>query len=126
MTIASRTPEGYPSHCPICGAEANIEYSEPIGDATCPSCGHLLWRRSEIVDQLRNRISKALDVPIESVTLPMYLKDLGADSLDTVELAMDLEEEFDISLTASEAEKIETIADLLGIIEKKRRNREDA
>lgn len=41
--IASRTPEGQPNTCPVCGKYAEIEPSFPAGDAPCPHCGSLLW-----------------------------------------------------------------------------------
>src|SRR5437899_2111117 len=43
MTISSRTPEGSPNRCPVCGGEVRVEPSNPPGDAPCPQCGHLLW-----------------------------------------------------------------------------------
>jgi anti-anti-sigma factor len=43
MVISSRTPEGTPNHCPVCGSDLKIEPSHPSGDAPCPRCGHLLW-----------------------------------------------------------------------------------
>src|SRR5262245_63759521 len=43
MTISSRTPEGSPNRCPVCGADFRTEPSRPPGDAPCPQCGHLLW-----------------------------------------------------------------------------------
>lgn len=43
MEIASRTPEGVPNRCPVCGNEVKIEPSTPAGDAPCPHCGTLLW-----------------------------------------------------------------------------------
>ena len=43
MVISSRTPEGQPNHCPVCGTPLRIEPSDPAGDAPCPRCGHLLW-----------------------------------------------------------------------------------
>jgi anti-anti-sigma factor len=43
MVISSRTPEGRPNLCPVCGSAIEIEPSEPTGDAPCPICGHLLW-----------------------------------------------------------------------------------
>jgi hypothetical protein len=44
MTIASRTPEGEPARCPVCGHAAAVEPSEfPTRDAPCPACGCLLW-----------------------------------------------------------------------------------
>jgi anti-sigma B factor antagonist len=43
MVISSRTPEGQPNICPVCGSHVRIEHSDPAGDAPCPQCGHLLW-----------------------------------------------------------------------------------
>jgi anti-anti-sigma factor len=43
MVISSRTPEGTPNHCPLCGSDLKVEPSDPSGDAPCPRCGHLLW-----------------------------------------------------------------------------------
>ncbi|WP_442511271.1 STAS domain-containing protein [Novipirellula sp. SH528] len=43
MIISSRTPEGAPNRCPVCGAEIQVEPSRPPGDAPCPNCGQLLW-----------------------------------------------------------------------------------
>ena len=43
MTISSRTPEGEPNRCPVCGAVVAVEPSDPAGDAPCPRCGVLLW-----------------------------------------------------------------------------------
>lgn len=43
MIISSRTPEGRPNLCPVCGAAIEVEPSDPAGDAPCPHCGNLLW-----------------------------------------------------------------------------------
>ncbi len=43
MVIASRTPEGTPNRCPVCGNDLKVEPSQPTRDAPCPHCGHLLW-----------------------------------------------------------------------------------
>jgi uncharacterized Zn finger protein (UPF0148 family) len=40
---SSRTPEGKPNLCPVCGKKLRISPSRPPGDAPCPHCGHLLW-----------------------------------------------------------------------------------
>lgn len=45
MESSSRTPEGQPNHCPLCGKDLRIDPSRPPGDAPCPHCGHLLWFR---------------------------------------------------------------------------------
>jgi acyl carrier protein len=46
-----------------------------------------------------------------------FVNDLGADSLDTVELVMELEEEFDINIPDDAAEKIQTVGEAIGHIE---------
>ncbi|WP_239653827.1 acyl carrier protein [Barnesiella sp. CU968] len=46
-----------------------------------------------------------------------FSKDLGADSLDTVELIMEFEKEFDITIPDAEAEKISTVGDAISYIE---------
>ena len=47
-----------------------------------------------------------------------FINDLGADSLDTVELVMELEEEFDISIPEDAAEKIQRVGEAIDYIEK--------
>ena len=63
-----------------------------------------------IVDQLG---VKAEDVKPES----SFIEDLGADSLDTVELVMALEEEFDIEIPDEEAEKITTVQSAIDYVQ---------
>lgn len=43
MSIASRTPEGEPNRCEICGHELRIEPTPETHDGVCPHCGSLLW-----------------------------------------------------------------------------------
>ncbi len=49
-----------------------------------------------------------------------FAADLGADSLDTVELIMDLEKEFDLSIPDSDAQAIKTVGDVINYIESKK------
>jgi rubrerythrin len=42
MVISTRTPEGQPNYCPVCGKIVVMEPSQPFGDAPCPHCGCLL------------------------------------------------------------------------------------
>jgi acyl carrier protein len=51
-----------------------------------------------------------------------FVNDLGADSLDTVELVMELEEEFDINIPDDAAEKIQTVGQAIDYIEKSQSN----
>lgn len=50
MTVSSRTPEGDPNQCPICGYRIRLEPSIDTRDAPCPSCGHLLWFTMDATD----------------------------------------------------------------------------
>jgi hypothetical protein len=43
VIISSRTPEGTPNRCPVCGQAVRIEPSASTRDAPCPHCGSLLW-----------------------------------------------------------------------------------
>ncbi len=43
MAISSRTPDGTPIDCPLCGAQVRIVPSAESFDVPCPACGHLLW-----------------------------------------------------------------------------------
>jgi len=47
MTTSTRTPEGEPNKCPVCGEKVRLEPSRPPGDAPCPRCGTLLWFPAE-------------------------------------------------------------------------------
>ena len=63
-------------------------------------------------DQIVDIIAKQLQIGEDQVTPDAsFMDDLGADSLDTVELIMALEEEFDIEIPDSDAEKIRTVQD---------------
>ena len=48
---------------------------------------------------------------------PAFINDLGADSLDTVELVMEFEDEFDLNIPDEDAEKIQTVGDAIKYIE---------
>lgn len=63
-------------------------------------------------------ISEQLGVDIDAVTDDKNLmNDLGADSLDTVQLIMDIEEEFDIEIIDEDAESLHTVGDIRKYIE---------
>ncbi|MDG2220099.1 MAG: acyl carrier protein [Rubripirellula sp.] len=63
-------------------------------------------------------VSEQLGVDKDKITLETsFVNDLGADSLDTVELVMELEEEFDISIPDESAEKIQKVGEAVNFIE---------
>ena len=71
-------------------------------------------------DKIKQIIADQLGVKKEEVTdTAKFVDDLGADSLDTVELVMALEEEFGIEIPDEEAEKLVTVGDALRYIEEK-------
>lgn len=71
-------------------------------------------------EKVRNIIAEQLGVKPEEVTPEAkFIEDLGADSLDTVELVMALEEEFGIEIPDEEAEKLVTVGDATKYIDEK-------
>jgi acyl carrier protein len=70
-------------------------------------------------EKVKEIIVEQLDVQSEQVTDDAsFIEDLGADSLDTVELVMALEEHFDIEIPDEDAEKIKTVRDAVQYIDK--------
>ncbi len=68
-------------------------------------------------DKVKDIIVEQLGVEEDAVTMEAsFIDDLGADSLDIVELIMALEEEFDIEIPDGEAENIKTVADVVNYI----------
>jgi acyl carrier protein len=74
---------------------------------------------SDIEGKIRSIICEQLDVAEDDVVLTAsFVDDLGADSLDQVELIMAMEEEFDVSIPDEDAEKIATVKDAVDYITK--------
>jgi acyl carrier protein len=76
---------------------------------------------SEITQQVRDLIVERLGVNPEQVTEDAsFIEDLGADSLDTVELVMAFEEQFDIEIPDEDAEKLTTVGDAIQYLDRQR------
>ena len=74
---------------------------------------------NSIEEKVRSIIVDQLGVESDRVTADAkFIEDLGADSLDTVELVMAFEENFDIEVPDEEAEKLQSVADVVAYIEK--------
>ncbi|WP_291491629.1 acyl carrier protein [Desulfurella sp.] len=73
---------------------------------------------SSIADQVKDIIKEQLGVEEEEIKPEAkFIEDLGADSLDTVELVMAMEEKFGIEIPDSDAEKILTVQDAINYVE---------
>ena len=71
-------------------------------------------------EKVKNIIAKELGVEMEKLTdNASFMEDLGADSLDTVELVMAFEKEFDIDIPDEDAEKLRTVGDAIAYLNQK-------
>jgi acyl carrier protein len=72
---------------------------------------------AEVEQKVREIICEKLSVKPEQVTpATSFVNDLGADSLDTVELVMEFEDKFDMQIPDEEAEKIQTVGEAIKYI----------
>lgn len=75
---------------------------------------------ADVNEKIKSIIAEQLGVKPEEVTpQASFIEDLGADSLDTVELVMALEEEFEIEIPDEDAEKMASVGDAVKYIEEK-------
>ncbi|MDQ6887971.1 MAG: acyl carrier protein [Gemmatimonadota bacterium] len=75
---------------------------------------------AEMEDKVKEIIAKELGVEREKLTDDAsFMEDLGADSLDTVELVMEFEKEFNIDIPDEDAEKLRTVGDALTYLRSK-------
>jgi len=76
---------------------------------------------SNYFEEIKRIVVDKLEVDEKQVTLEAsFIEDLGADSLDTVELVMDLEEHFEIEIPDEDAEKLKTVKDAVDYITNKK------
>ena len=75
-------------------------------------------REGSIQDRVLAIVAEQMNVGAETITpQTSFVNDLGADSLDTVELVMEFEDEFDLTIPDEEAEKILTVGDAIKYVE---------
>ena len=71
-------------------------------------------------ERVKNLVISQLGVDAGKVTTDAsFIEDLGADSLDTVELVMAFEEEFDLEISDEEAQKMRTVSDVINYLQDK-------
>ncbi|MGR9105340.1 MAG: acyl carrier protein [Gammaproteobacteria bacterium] len=73
-------------------------------------------KKDDITERVKKIVTEQLGVKEELTTESSFVDDLGADSLDTVELVMALEEEFECEIPDEEAEKITTVQQAIDYI----------
>ncbi|HBT79032.1 MAG: acyl carrier protein [Selenomonas sp.] len=77
----------------------------------------------ETLDKVKDIVTEQLGVERDEVTIESsFIDDLGADSLDIVELIMAFEEEFNIEIPDEAAEKIKTVQDVVNYIDEQKKN----
>ena len=73
-----------------------------------------------IEERVKKLVAEQLNVSEDKISPETsFINDLGADSLDMVELVMHFEEDFEMQIPDEEAEKIQTVGDAIGYIESK-------
>jgi len=90
-----------------------------LAPSTIPEPPTFMSEKS-IEERVKEIIVEQLGVTPEQITPEAsFLEDLGADSLDTVELVMAFEEEFNVNVPDDDAEKLQTVGDVIRYIEEK-------
>ena len=75
--------------------------------------------RDQVQDKVIAIVAEQMNYQKEKITLETsFINDLGADSLDTVELLMEMEDEFKVQIPEEEAEKIQTVGDAVDYVVK--------
>jgi acyl carrier protein len=75
---------------------------------------------ADLSEKVKDIIEKELGVEREKLTKEAsFIEDLGADSLDIVELVMEFEKEFNIDIPDEDAEKLRTVGDAMGYLQQK-------
>lgn len=77
----------------------------------------IIMEQKELEQKIQTLIANQLNLAKEKVTMDaLIVEDLGADSLDVVEMLMTLEEEFSISLSDEQAKELHTVEDICKIV----------
>jgi len=97
-----------------CGSGDNSQSPtmQPTGDEIAP-----LPSESSLLEKVQQMVADQAGIPISQVTPKSSLQDLGFDSLDGVELLMNCEDRFDISISDEDVERTTTVEEVVACIE---------
>lgn len=101
------------NYCRCCGAKFEVRTYSHASDRLLYKTG----RQTEIEVKVKQIIADKLDIDISKVTdRANFVMDLNADSLDTVELIMEVEKEFNITILDEDTQRIATVEDLTNYV----------
>jgi acyl carrier protein len=121
MTVSSRTPEGTPGRCVLCGKDFLLEFSDPGNDATCPNCGHLIIESAVLLDEFKLFCERTQRFSTHKIDSSLEFLTVETDSVEAVEFVMQLEAEFGVSIAEDDAARIRTVGDAMRYILEQRR-----
>jgi acyl carrier protein len=118
-----RTPEGVPSQCPVCAAVICLEPTGSLGEATCPYCQRRLWfvqvfphglyyPDEEVSLVKRQKIAVVLTKWAAKTRQGTLAVD-DLDSMELVEIVMEMEQILGVSLTEEAVREMKSLADLI-------------
>lgn len=81
----------------------------------------MAFERNETLQKVIEIIAEKLNISVDSITESSTLQDLGADSLDLVELIMKFEETFGIEINDDDAETLENVAQVVNYVQERRK-----
>ncbi len=127
ISPASPQPRIGLNGCPKCHAAVIVEVSAPGAAIACPHCGHWLKVRSlpdglqvfgeRSAERTIARFAEHADLAIEKITPGLEFPDVDADSLDLVEITMEIEGDLDITLESEETESVRTVGDVIRAVD---------
>jgi acyl carrier protein len=127
MPLPTPTPSGVPNCCPFCGVLL-ADPPERSSHTACVSCGVRLWftrspsgtwfhdpvRVAPIRERVIRVVCENLGVNPEKITdATSFTEDIRADTLDLVEMVMELETEFGMTIADPDAERMITVGDVV-------------
>jgi acyl carrier protein len=111
-------PEAGPIETVALKASRDAVWTGDIGPDAGTGDDQVATDKSSIRDKVIDIVCEQMGASRDKVTNETsFINDLGADSLDTVELVMEFEDEFDLNIPDEDAEKIQTVGDAIAYIE---------